>query len=170
MPAFLCLLCLVYPNLASPFGGAFLWMKIMFPYGKTSQARLDTCHVDTQNIFNEVKKFINASIFCGYRGKDEQNKAFADGLSQLEWPNSKHNTFPSMAIDAGPYFVELSNTDWKDELAFAVFAGHVMCIARQLYAEGKTTHLLRWGGDWDMDGRSRDERFRDLPHFELYKP
>lgn len=142
----------------------------MFPYGKTSQARLDTCHVDIKTIFDEVKKYINASIFCGHRGKEDQNKAFADGLSQLKWPHSKHNKIPSLAVDAGPYFVELSNTDWKDELAFAVFAGHVMCIARQLYKEGKITHLLRWGGDWDMDGRSRDERFRDLPHFELYKP
>lgn len=26
---------------------------------------------------------------------------------------------------------------------------------------------LRWGGDWDRDGKWRDERFFDGPHFEL---
>ncbi|WP_232367585.1 M15 family metallopeptidase domain-containing protein [Alteromonas pelagimontana] len=55
-------------------------------------------------------------------------------------------------------------------MAFAVFAGFVQCVARQLYAEGKITHLVRWGGDWDMDGQTLDQKFNDLPHFELYKP
>ena len=26
---------------------------------------------------------------------------------------------------------------------------------------------IRWGGDWDKDYDEKDERFRDLPHFEL---
>ncbi|ANB27650.1 peptidase [Alteromonas stellipolaris] len=142
----------------------------MFPYGKTSQSRLNTCHADIQTIWNELSKYINTSVFCGHRGKAEQNEAFEQGLSELAWPNSKHNAYPSMAIDSGPYFVRLGNTDWKDEVAFGVFAGHVMLVARQLYKQKKITHLVRWGGDWDMDGRSRDERFRDLPHFELYVP
>tara|TARA_R110002153_G_scaffold195922_8_gene349255 strand:- start:1296 stop:1829 length:534 start_codon:yes stop_codon:yes gene_type:complete len=172
--AFFCacfsLLLACYSHFASPLGGAFLLVFTMFPYGKTSQARLSTCHADIQTIWNELSKYINASVFCGHRGKTEQNEAFEQGLSELAWPNSKHNVYPSMAIDSGPYFVALGNTDWKDEVAFGVFAGYVMCIARQLYKQKKIAHLVRWGGDWDMDGRSRDERFRDLPHFELYVP
>jgi peptidoglycan L-alanyl-D-glutamate endopeptidase CwlK len=27
--------------------------------------------------------------------------------------------------------------------------------------------LLRWGGDWNMDGRTTDNKFDDLGHFEL---
>jgi peptidoglycan L-alanyl-D-glutamate endopeptidase CwlK len=30
--------------------------------------------------------------------------------------------------------------------------------------------LLQWGGDWDMDGDSRDETFLDMPHFQLPRP
>jgi peptidoglycan L-alanyl-D-glutamate endopeptidase CwlK len=26
---------------------------------------------------------------------------------------------------------------------------------------------VRWGGDWDHDGKSKDEQFLDLGHFEL---
>jgi hypothetical protein len=26
---------------------------------------------------------------------------------------------------------------------------------------------IRWGGDWDQDGFVADERFLDMPHFEL---
>jgi peptidoglycan L-alanyl-D-glutamate endopeptidase CwlK len=26
---------------------------------------------------------------------------------------------------------------------------------------------MRWGGDWDGDGDTKDERFFDGPHFEL---
>lgn len=28
-------------------------------------------------------------------------------------------------------------------------------------------HSIVWGGDWDGDQRSDDERFLDMPHFEL---
>ena len=26
---------------------------------------------------------------------------------------------------------------------------------------------IRWGGDWDMDTYVKDQKFKDLPHFEL---
>jgi len=28
---------------------------------------------------------------------------------------------------------------------------------------------IRWGGDWNMDTYVKDQRFNDLPHFELVK-
>ena len=28
---------------------------------------------------------------------------------------------------------------------------------------------IRWGGDWNMDGNSKDEQFYDGPHFELLR-
>lgn len=139
-------------------------------FNKTSKDRLNTCHPDLQLIFSEVIKTVDCSIFCGFRNETSQNAAFDKNLSQVKWPDSKHNTFPSMATDGGPYFVELRNTDWNDLLAFAVFAGYVMRVADELLEKKLTTHRIRWGGDWDMDGRTSDETFLDLPHFELVKP
>jgi peptidoglycan L-alanyl-D-glutamate endopeptidase CwlK len=142
----------------------------MFPYGKTSQARLDTCDVDIKTIWNELAKYINNSVLCGHREKYEQNKAFADGVSKVRWPNGKHNVKPSKAIDSAPYIIEIGNVDYDDYKALAKFAGYVDLISRQLFDAGKITHLIRWGGDWDMDGRTIDQTFNDLVHFELYKP
>lgn len=139
----------------------------MSKYSSASKQRLSTCHKDLQIIFNEVIKGYDCSILCGHRPEDEQQIAFEAGLSKLTFPDSKHNKVPSMAVDAGPYFSELKNTDWDDAKAFAFFAGYVMAIAERLLKESKITHKLRWGGDWDGDKRTSDQTFHDLPHFEL---
>ena len=138
-------------------------------YSEISQERLSSCHPDLQKIFQQVIKFVDCSIFCGHRGETAQNQAYAENLSTLQYPFSKHNSNPSMAVDAGPYFPELKNTDWDDKVAYGVFAGHVKQVAMQLLEAGDITHAIRWGGDWDGNGRSSDETFIDLPHFELVK-
>ena len=138
-------------------------------FGKTSKERLDTCHPDLQLIFNTVIETVDCSIFCGHRNKANQNKVFDDGLSQVQWPNSKHNNFPSFAVDAGPYFTELKNTDWEDRMAFASFHGYVKRVVDELLKAELITHSIRWGGDFNMNGRSNDENFLDLPHFELIR-
>jgi peptidoglycan L-alanyl-D-glutamate endopeptidase CwlK len=38
-----------------------------------------------------------------------------------------------------------------------------------LLVEGKISHAIRWGGDWDSDDIFDDQNFDDLPHFELVK-
>jgi len=43
----------------------------------------------------------------------------------------------------------------------------MFATAERLYNEGKITHKLRWGGDWDSDKVFDDQNFDDLPHFEL---
>ncbi len=141
----------------------------MYNYAHSSQLRLNTCHADWHTICAELCKYVNHSIFCGHRGEEAQNKAFIAGTSELAWPDSKHNVYPSLAIDMGPYFTELKNTDWDDAIAYGLFAGMVMIVARQLYAAGKIKHQVIWGGDWDSDGRTSDHKFRDYPHFELTK-
>ncbi|GGI85660.1 peptidase [Shewanella hanedai] len=138
-------------------------------FGKTSTARLQSCHPDLQAIFTVVIQSLDCSIFCGHRNKADQQQAFNASLSQVQFPNSKHNSMPSMATDAGPYFTELKNTDWEDIKAFATFAGYVKRVSHELLAQGVITHHIRWGGDWDGDGRTSDQTFHDLPHFELIK-
>lgn len=132
-----------------------------------SEKRLASCHPDIITIFMCVLEVFDYSVFCGHRGELAQNEAVKKGLSKLSYPNSKHNHTPSMAIDAGPYFKELKNTNWDDYKAFALFAGHVLAVAKQLYIEGEIEHQLIWGGDWDADNRTDDQSFNDLPHFEL---
>ena len=125
-------------------------------YSSTSKLRLSTCHRDIQAVFNEVIKHTDCTILEGHRGEEEQNHAFDEGRSQILWPYGSHNSVPSEAVDAVPYPI-----DWKDRERFTLFAGFVLGVAAQMGIE------LRWGGDWDRDWKVKDNRFDDLPHFQL---
>lgn len=134
-------------------------------FSQRSQTQLDTCHPDLQRICNEVIKVYDFSAICGHRDKPTQQIAFDSGKSKLKFPDSKHNKMPSMAIDICPWPI-----NWKNVSAFKFLAGHMQMAAHMLYNGGKTTHILRWGGDWDCDNDMTDQKFNDLPHFELIKP
>ena len=136
-------------------------------YSATSTQRLSTCHQDLQTLFGVVITERDCSILCGSRPEADQEVAFKAGASKLRWPNSNHNVDgkkrkTSWAVDVAPYPI-----DWKDASRFDHFAGLVLGIASQLFAQGKMKHRVRWGGDWDKDGLTRDESFIDRPHFEL---
>jgi len=137
----------------------------MAKFGKRSDERLNSSHPDLQKIFTEVVKGFDCSILCGHRSKADQDKAVEERRSKAAWPSSKHNSMPSMAIDAAPYPI-----DWRDLKRFYMFGGYVLAIASQLYEAGEISHRLRWGGDWDLDTEVSDQRFNDLPHFELIRP
>jgi hypothetical protein len=128
----------------------------MNKFSGKSIERLLSCHTDLQRLFLEVIKNYDCTITCGHRGKDEQDEAVRTGNSKLAWPNSKHNSLPSKAIDVVPFPV-----DWKDTSRFYHFAGYVLAVANTLGIK------IRWGGDWNGDLQFRDEKFKDLPHFEL---
>ena len=136
----------------------------MFRYSNISRSRLDECHPELQMLFETVLEFYDHSIYCGHRNKKDQDAAFAAGQSKLKYPNSKHNGFPSMAVDAGPYFRDV---DRWDEDQCRHFGAFVMGIAALLYDRGEMSYRVRWGGDWDMDNNIKDQTFNDLVHFEL---
>lgn len=128
-------------------------------FGKTSAANLSSCHKDLQLLFRVVVRTFDCSILCGHRGEKEQQTVFESGKSTVQFPNSKHNTFPATAVDVAPYPI-----DWNDTGRFYMFAGYVLKTAELLGIE------IRHGGDWNMDTRTIDQKFNDLPHFELVNP
>ncbi len=91
-------------------------------------------------------------------------EACKNGLSKLKYPESKHNKLPSEAVDVVPYPI-----DWKNTPRMRFFAGVILGIAIMLKRQGKMKHCIRWGGDWDSDTDLNDQRFNDLPHFEITK-
>ena len=106
----------------------------------------------------------DCTIVCGHRNEIAQNLAFAENRSQLKWPNSKHNTWPSNAVDATPY--ETSGIDWgKTQSVY--FAGYVMGVAKELKRQGLIAHDIRCGIDWDRDNDVDDTKFWDACHFEI---
>ena len=128
----------------------------MASFSDRSQANLATCDERLQEVFDQVVQHFDCTILEGHRGEDRQNQMISEGKSQLDWPNSNHNTSPSSAVDVAPYPIDWSNRD-----RFTYFAGYVMGTAQSL------GYPLRWGGDWDADTETNDIRFDDLVHFEI---
>ena len=125
-------------------------------FGERSQRELDTCHDNLKILFTEVIKHFDCTILQGHRGQEEQDEYFRTGKSKVQFPNSKHNQSPSLAVDVAPWPI-----DWNDRERFYHFAGYVRGIAAKMGIS------VRWGGDWDSDTELHDQTFMDLPHFEL---
>jgi len=102
---------------------------------------------------------VDISLISGHRGKEEQNTLFYQRKSKLLWPTSKHNIYPSIAIDLQPYpYPDTENKLWG---ALSYIAGRAHGIAEDMGIR------VRWGGDWDGDGDMTDQTFDDLFHWEL---
>ena len=125
-------------------------------FGSRSKKRLATCDDRLQDLFKEVVKHFDCSVIQGHRGKADQNKAFDEGRSKLRYPDGNHNASPSKAVDVAPYPI-----DWSDRDRFHYFGGFVLGIASQMGLK------IRWGGDWDRDTQVKDNKFDDLPQFEI---
>lgn len=130
----------------------------MFKFGKTSKAKLATCHPDLQKICNEVIKIYDFSVLEGRRTLAQQKKYFKEGKSKLDGVNkkSKHQSRPSRAIDIAPFPI-----DFNDTKRFYFLAGLVIAEANKLGIK------IRWGGSWNGSFDFKQNKFNDLPHFEL---
>ena len=127
-------------------------------FGSRSRKNLATCDEDLQDLFNEVIKYVDCSVICGHRNKEDQNKAFKEKRTKVKFPNGRHNSNPSRAVDVVPYPI-----DWNDRERFHLFAGFVLGIAQSMEIN------IRWGGDWNKNFEVDDNNFDDFPHFELIK-
>ena len=130
-------------------------------FSTRSAEKLATCHSDLQKIFNEVIKTYDCTIICGERGQDAQNEAYAAGYSTKKFPESKHNSSPSKAVDVLVYHKHGEHLRWNDDKSAYHFAGYVLRVAEEMGIN------LRMGIDWDGDLEFRDQSFIDRPHFEL---
>jgi len=73
---------------------------------------------------------------------------FDSGASELKWPNSKHNSYPSLAVDVVPHPL-----DWTDLKSFKKLVKVVKKCAKRLGIK------ITCGGDWVT--------LRDWPHYQL---
>jgi len=128
----------------------------MAKFSEKSLKRLESVQPLLRKVFLEVVKHFDCTVVCGYRDRTAQELAFETGKSKAHFGESPHNFVPALAVDVVPYPV-----DWLDLERMQYFAGYVMATAQQMGID------LRWGGDWDDDTHLSDNRFDDLPHFEL---
>ena len=94
----------------------------------------------------------------GKRTAEEQNQLFKDGYSKCDGYEkiSKHQSGDAVDLNV---FVGGKVVDNKEMLC--VVAGVMFACANELNIK------IRWGGDWNMNGDIRDNKFNDMYHFEL---
>ncbi len=139
-----------------------------YSFGSKSLAKLETVHATLNNIAMRALETspYDFTIIHGWRGEEVQNALQESGVSTKRFPDSKHNvTEPdfggpmSMAIDFGPWIE--SDIPWDDTHIFAVIAGCFFTAAHEFGEQ------IRWGGDWDSDGSTKDQKLMDWGHVEL---
>jgi peptidoglycan L-alanyl-D-glutamate endopeptidase CwlK len=129
-------------------------------FSQKSLDKLNTADHHLVILFTEVVKHRDCSVIWGFRGKADQDAAFASGASKKKWPDGEHNKTPSQAVDVAPCINGKISSDSRECYAFA---GFVLGFAAALGLAGR----IRWGGDWDQDGSVTDQTFNDLWHFEI---
>lgn len=123
-------------------------------FSKRSLIQLESCHIVLQRLLRRVIERTDFTVLCGFRNQSEQTKAYEAGASKLQFPFSRHNVSPSMAVDVAPWPI-----DFKDMQRFRELAE----IMKEEWAAMPEAEKLRYelvaGIDW--------KTFVDAPHFEL---
>lgn len=153
-----------------------------YSFGSSSLARLNTCHNDLQLIAILALEWsqVDFGISHGHRDPDYQKILWQKGRDSNglivnpaevvtykdgKINKSKHNLYPSMALDVFAFVNGKASWDAK---YLCYIAGVFFAAYNHLADKGKIAHKLRWGGNWDGNGEIiTDQSFIDLPHFEL---
>ena len=127
----------------------------MFTLSKRSTERLIGVHPDLIKVVKLALTMceIDFSVIEGVRSAEKQREYVAKGVSKTM--NSRHIT--GHAVDLYPVG-KPTPFDRCPSIAAAMFEAAIALKVQ-----------IRWGGDWDMDGDSKDEKFYDGPHFELLR-
>jgi len=123
-------------------------------FGQRSMRRLKGVDARLVSVLKEVVKHYDITILEGLRTEDRQRELMAKGASKTM--KSKH--LEGMAADVSPYPIP----NWEDVNEFIFMAGRIRQEADRLGVP------IRWGGDWDRDDRTADNKFNDYVHFEIY--
>lgn len=151
-------------------------------FSRQSMSNLSSCCREVQMVMHRSIRYTDFTIVQGFRDEETQNRYYERGVSQVKWPNSKHNSNPSKAVDVAPYHPTFGILFGSPEQLTVIsqamsitkqavnaiilreyfyLAGVIMCQAQELQVE------MRWGGDWDRDKDYFDNKFNDLGHFEI---
>ena len=133
-----------------------------YRWGRRSLTRLQTCTPEIQRLLTEALEHpdcpCDMTIVYGHRSHDKQAELYAIGrtkpgsiVTNAKPGQSRHNSFPSEAIDVGPCNVS-GVVLWNDKDKFDAWGEHVKKTADELGI------AITWGGDFS---------WYDGAHFEL---
>ena len=121
-------------------------------FGKRSRSRLKGVDTKLVNVLNELIKIMDVTIIEGVRSAERQAELLEKGATKVKY--SRH--MEGKAVDLSPYPI-----DWNNRDGFYYMGGMIRGIAHQMGLK------VRFGGDWDSDGDTKDNSFDDLGHVEI---
>lgn len=127
-----------------------------FKFSQASLEKLKGVHPDLIKVVTLAlaKSEVDFKVIEGLRTQERQNQLYVQRKTKTL--KSRHLT--GHAIDIVPLPL-----DWNNITAFGKVAKAMFEASRELKIP------IRWGGDWNRNGSSKDEPFYDGPHFELLK-
>jgi peptidoglycan L-alanyl-D-glutamate endopeptidase CwlK len=145
-------------------------MEVFMPFSFSTQSktRLVGVHPKLVAVVHralEVSK-VDFMVAEGVRTPERQKHLYAQGRTapgnKVTWTlNSNHFKNPRTgyghAVDLLP-----APYDWKELKHFDTMALAMLQAADELHTP------IRWGADWDRDGKPRERGETDSPHFELW--
>jgi len=105
---------------------------------------------------------VDFTVVEGLRSRQRQAQLYAQGRTTagkiVTWTlKSKH--IDGLAVDLAPFAD--GKIDWTDLAKFDAIG------AAMKKAAGELGVTIRWGADWDRDGKLREKGESDSPHFEI---
>lgn len=142
--------------------------------------RLEGVHPDLVRVVKRALESVDAQVLEGLRTPRRQMELFGQGrtaeeltrraipmkfarpaANKVTWTlRSKH----LKQADGFGHAVDLWAGSWTD-------LGSFDAIAKAMFAAAEVEGVqIRWGADWDRDGKPRERGESDSPHFELVAP
>ncbi len=129
----------------------------MFTFSQRSLKARNELHPMLKTVVDAGIKKIDFVILDAQRGRAAQERAYKAGFSKARFGQSAHNYVPAVALDIVPFPINFDNI-----AGFKAIAQVFLEIAKEKQIP------LRWGADWNMNGKVNDENFLDWGHFELH--
>ena len=134
-----------------------------YSLGLRSLQRMSGVHADLRKVALRAIQITKQdfTVIEGIRSIERQKQLVASGASKRL--NSRHIT--GHAIDLAVW--RDGKIDWEDDKGEWNKDGYRE-IGRAMFAAAKELKVdIRWGADWNSNGKTSDERFLDWVHFEL---
>jgi peptidoglycan L-alanyl-D-glutamate endopeptidase CwlK len=137
-----------------------------FSFGARSLENMVGVHPKLVRVLNlAIKKSkVDFMVIEGVRSLARQKQLYAQGRTTpgkvVTWTlNSNH----FKKADGFGHAVDIlpAPYDWKDTAPFDAVADAMFAAAKELGVR------IRWGADWDRDGKPRERGETDSPHWEL---
>lgn len=102
---------------------------------------------------------VDFTVLEGLRTVERQKELFAKKFTKTL--KSKHIIGHAVDLAVFEMVNGQRNVDWSNLTNFRKIRDAMFAAADELGVK------IRWGGDWNRNGKSEDEKFYDGPHFEL---